>query len=84
MYHTLYMKTAHSLKVDTSKKFSRNFEFFIEVSLGGAISTYANFQIKIQKYEYFEKREPCRSLQKIELKKFNQIFIEIQICYSSH
>ena len=44
-------------KIDTSKKFSRNFEFFIEVSLG-EISTYANFEIKIKKYEYFEKLEP--------------------------
>ena len=51
MIHTLLWK------VDTSKKFSRKFEFFIEVSLG-EIFTYANFEIKIQKYEYFEKLEP--------------------------
>ena len=43
-------------KVNTSKKFSRNFELFIEVDLG-KISTYANFEIKIQEYEYFEKLE---------------------------
>ena len=53
------MKTAHSLKGRyVEERFLKILNLFlIEVSLG-EISTYANFEIKIQKYEYFEKLEP--------------------------
>ena len=48
MYHTLYMKKVHSLK---GRYLEESFLEILEVSLG-EISTYANFEIKIQKYEY--------------------------------
>ena len=52
MYHTLYTKKVHSLKGrHHEESFLEILNFFIEVSLG-EISTYANFEIKIQKYVY--------------------------------
>ena len=54
---TVHEKSSYFQASISRRRLSRKFEFFIKVSLG-EIFTYANFEIKIQKYEYFEKLEP--------------------------
>ena len=52
--YTTHENSSYFERLISPRNFARNFEFFIKVSRG-EISTYANFQIKMQKLRVFRK-----------------------------